>query len=587
MSIRLVFPNAAALRTVAMALYLALPLSAPADAAETAAKARFELTNVFSPELGKRGMVVSEEEIASRIGADVLARGGNAVDAAVAVGFALAVVLPEAGNIGGGGFMLVHLAKDNKTIAIDYRELAPAASHKDMYLNADGSVNRDELAYGYKGVGVPGTVAGMAHALEKYGTLKWQEVIAPAIKLAREGFILKPAHEESFASGRERFLRNSESTRIFLKPDGSNYQFGEKLVQKDLAWSLEQIAKKGPQAFYGGAVGERLVADIQAHGGIMTLADLQQYKVAEREAIHGNYRGHEVVSMPPPSSGGIHLIQILNVLEGYPIKDWGLNSSKTMHVMIEAERRAYADRSRYLGDPDFYQVPVAQLTDKRYAEQIRSGISLDKASKSADIAPGDLKAYESPQTTHFSVMDQWGNAVANTYTLNWSYGTGITAKGTGILLNNEMDDFSAKTGVANAFGLLGEEANAVAPRKRPLSSMTPTFVLKDGKVLLVTGSPGGSTIITTVLQVVMNVVDHDLNIAAASSVPRFHHQWQPDRVRLEFGFSADTIEALKSKGHDIRVGSPLGTTESILFSNGWMQGAADPRRAGGAAVGVQ
>ena len=569
-------------------LFCFAPLAlTPAYAADAAPQARFELANVFSPELGKRGMVVSEEDLASRIGADILARGGNAVDAAVAVGFALAVVLPEAGNIGGGGFMMVHLAKEDRTLAIDYRELAPAAAHRDMYLKADGSVDHNELGYGFKGVGVPGTVAGMAYALEKYGTLKWKDVIAPSIKLAREGFILKPAHEESFNKARSRFLRNKESARIFLKPDGSDYQFGEKLVQKDLAWSLEQIAKKGPQAFYGGEVGQRLIADIQANGGIMTLDDLKQYKVAERVPVRGAYRGYEVVSMPPPSSGGIHLIQILNVLEGYPIRDWGLNSSKTMHVMIEAERRAYADRSRYLGDPDFYQVPVAQLTDKRYAETIRSQITLDKATPSAKVAPGDLSGYESPQTTHYSVTDQWGNAVANTYTLNWSYGTGITAKGTGILLNNEMDDFSAKPGVANAYGLLGEEANAVAPRKRPLSSMTPTFVLKDGEIMLVTGSPGGSTIITTVLQIVMNVVDHELNIAAASAVPRFHHQWQPDRVRLEFGFSADTIDALKAKGHDVRIGSPLGTTESILFRDGWYQGAADPRRAGGSAIGLQ
>lgn len=580
--------RSAVLRAAAVALYLVLPLSSPhAAAAETVPQARFELANVFSPELGKRGMVVSEEELASRVGADILARGGNAVDAAVAVGFALAVVLPEAGNIGGGGFMLVHLAKADQTIAIDYRELAPAAAHRDMYLKADGSVDHNELGYGYKGVGVPGTVAGMAHALEKYGTLKWKDVIAPAIKLARDGFILKPAHEESFVRARGRFLRNKESTRIFLKPDGSDYQFGDRLVQKDLAWSLEQIAKKGPQAFYGGEVGQRLIADIQANGGIMTLEDLKTYQVAERVPVRGAYRGYEVVSMPPPSSGGIHLIQILNVLEGYPIKEWGLNSSKTMHVMIEAERRAYADRSRYLGDPDFYTVPVAQLTDKRYAETIRAKIDLNKATPSAQVAPGDLSGYESPQTTHYSVTDQWGNAVANTYTLNWSYGTGITAKGTGILLNNEMDDFSAKPGVANAYGLLGEEANAVAPRKRPLSSMTPTFVFKDGQILLVTGSPGGSTIITTVLQMVMNVVDHGLNVAAATAVPRFHHQWQPDRVRLEFGFSQDTIDALKAKGHDIRIGSPLGTTESIQFENGWHQGAADPRRAGGAAIGLQ
>lgn len=581
MSIKCASLFAASLLSLSFAstVQAAVPLAAP--------EARFSLSDVFSPELSRQGMVVSEEDIASRIGAEVLRNGGNAVDAAVAVGIALAVVLPEAGNLGGGGFMLVHLAKSNKTIAIDYREMAPGKAHRDMFLNADGSVDRDELARGWTGIGVPGTVAGLHHALEKYGTMKWADLIKPAIALAKEGFVLKPAHEESFARAQSRLGRNAESKRIFLDPEGKALPFGTKLVQADLAWSLTELAKEGPKAFYQGEIGKRLIADIQANGGIMTMDDLAQYKVVEREPVRGDYRGYQIVSMPPPSSGGVHLIQMLNVLEAYDIKEWGLNSAQTIHAMIETERRAYADRSQHLGDPDFFKVPVSQLLSKKYAETIRAQINMQRATPSVLVQPGDLEGYESPQTTHYSVMDKDGNAVANTYTLNWSYGTGLTAKGTGILLNNEMDDFSAKPGTTNAYGLVGAEANAVQPRKRPLSSMTPTIVMKDGKVFLVTGSPGGSTIITTVLQTVMNVIDHGLNVQAATNQPRFHHQWRPDWVRFEAGFSVDTLNALTAKGHLIQIGSPLGTTESIMYRDGVFHGAADPRRAGGGAVGPE
>jgi len=559
-------------------------VSLPSSNASAQQQVLYAQDAVFAPTIARNGMVVSEEAIASQVGADILKRGGNAVDAAVAVGFALAVVLPEAGNLGGGGFMLVHLREQNKTVAIDYRETAPAAATRDMFVQANGEVDSDALNFGYTGVGVPGSVAGLTHALARYGTMKLSDVIAPAIKLASAGFILKPSHENTLRNAQERLGRNENSRKIFLKADGSVPRFGERLVQKDLAWSLTQIASDGAKAFYEGAIGARLIADIQARGGVMTRADLKNYRVIEREPVHGTYRGYDIFSMPPPSSGGVHLIEILNVLEGYPLAEWGQNSAATMHVMIEAERRAYADRSKYLGDPDFVSVPVAQLTSKQYADDLRKQISLERATPSSEVAPGNLAPYESTQTTHFSVIDRWGNAVSNTYTLNYGYGSGITAAGTGILLNNEMDDFSAKPGAPNAYGLVGAEANAVGPRKRPLSSMTPTLVFKDGKLLMATGSPGGSTIITVVLQTIVNVIDYQQNIASAVSAPRFHHQWQPDNVRVEQGISLDTIALLRAKGHDVQIGRPLGRCESIMWDSGLFYGAVDPRaRSGGAA----
>jgi gamma-glutamyltranspeptidase / glutathione hydrolase len=555
-------------------------------AADTPAAGRFSLDSVFTPVVARSGMVVTEQALASQVGIDILRRGGNAVDAAVAVGFALAVVLPEAGNLGGGGFMLVHLAAEGRTVAIDYREVAPAAAARDMFLRADGSVDHAELDHGARSIAVPGTVAGLDHALRRYGTMDWKELIAPAIELASKGFAVDAAQAASLEMGRERLQRNAEAARVFLDAEGNSPDFGTHMRFPDLAASLQALQREGAQAFHGGALGARVVADVQRLGGVLSLQDLAAYRVVEREPVRGSYRGYEIVSMPPPSSGGVHLIQMLNILEGYPLGEMGQGSAQGVHLMAEAMRRAYADRSHHLGDPDFVRVPVAGLTSKRYAARLREGIDPQRATPSQQVQPGDPLPYESPQTTHFSVMDRWGNAVANTYTLNWSYGSGIVARGTGILLNNEMDDFSAKPGVPNVYGLVGGEANAVSARKRPLSSMTPTLLMKDGKVLLVTGSPGGSQIITSVLQTIVNVIDHGANIQTATNAPRFHHQWLPDQLLIEGIFSRDTAQLLRDRGHQVLETAPIGTTQSILFRDGLFQGAADPRRGGGKALGL-
>ncbi len=562
-------------------------LSIAVLAGETPAAGRFSLENVYTPVVAPRGMVVSEEALATDVGVAILRRGGNAVDAAVAVGLALAVVLPEAGNIGGGGFMMVHLAASKRTVAIDYREVAPLGAHRDMYLAADGSVDHAELDHGASSIGVPGTLAGFDHALREYGTLGWKEVIAPAIELAERGYVLNATQAASLAMGRERLLLNEEARRVFLNPDGQGPAMGSRRKSPDLAATLKVLRRAGVAAFYQGELGERVVADVQRLGGVLSAEDLRAYRVVEREPVRGEYRGYQIVSMPPPSSGGVHLVQMLNMLEGYPLGDMGLNSAASVHLMTEAMRRAYADRSRYLGDPDFVRVPVAPLTSKAYAARLRAGIDPLRATSSEDVRPGELAPYESPQTTHFSVMDRWGNAVANTSTLNWSFGSGIVARGTGILLNNEMDDFSAKPGEPNIYGLIGGEANAVAPRKRPLSSMTPTMVMKDGQVFVVTGSPGGSQIITTVLQVLVNVIDHGANIQGATNAARFHHQWWPDELLVESIFSPDTVAMLRQRGHHVLSTSPIGTTQSILYWDGLYQGAADPRRGGGKAGGLQ
>ncbi len=562
-------------------------LSLAALAGKAPAAGRFSLENVYTPVVATRGMVVSEEALATDVGVAILRRGGNAVDAAVAVGLALAVVLPEAGNIGGGGFMLVHLAAGARTVAIDYREVAPLGAQRDMYLAADGSVDHAELDHGARSIGVPGTLAGFDYALREYGTLGWKEVIAPAIELAERGYVLNATQAASLAMGRERLLLNEEARRVFLEPDGQSPAMGSRRKSPDLARTLKVLRRVGVAAFYQGELGERVVADVQRLGGVLSAEDLRAYRVVEREPVRGEYRGYQIVSMPPPSSGGVHLVQMLNIIEGYPLADMGLNSAASVHLMTEAMRRAYADRSQYLGDPDFVRVPVAALTSKAYAARLRAGIDPLRATPSEDVRPGELAPYESPQTTHFSVMDRWGNAVANTYTLNWSFGSGIVARGTGILLNNEMDDFSAKPGEPNIYGLIGGEANAVAPRKRPLSSMTPTMVMKDGEVFVVTGSPGGSQIITTVLQVLVNVIDHGVNIQCATNAPRFHHQWWPDELLVERIFSPDTVAILRQRGHHVQSTSPIGTIQSILYWEGLYQGAADPRRGGGKAGGLQ
>lgn len=484
--------------TPALALLCTSLTWMPAQA-QTAAQPviKYDLTyDIVSPIQSAHGMVASEQELATKVGVDILKRGGNAIDAGVAVGFALAVVLPNAGNIGGGGFMMIHDAKTGKNVALDFREMAPARASRDMYLDDKGNVVPGRSLYSHLAVGVPGTVAGLTHALNKYGTMKLWEVMAPAIKLANDGYPVSPSLALILAAERDHLGQWDSSKAIFFK-DGRPLKAGEKLVQKDLAKSMKLISREGASAFYEGAIAKKIVAEMAKHNGLITSDDLKKYKVVEREPVVGNYRGYQVMSMPPPSSGGIHIIQMMNILERYPLKEYGADSAQTIHLMAESMKLAYADRSEYLGDPDFTKVPVKGLTSRSYADELAKKIDPNRATPSTEIKPGKPQPYESDQTTHFSVADKAGNIVATTYTLNLNFGSGIVATGTGITLNNEMDDFSVKPGVPNAFGLVGGEANAVAAYKRPLSSMSPTFVLKDGKPFLVTGSPGGSRIITT------------------------------------------------------------------------------------------
>lgn len=541
--------------------------------------------DIQHPVMGNQGMVATQHEIASSVGAQVLSAGGNAVDAAVAVGFALAVVLPRAGNLGGGGFMLIHLADQDKTIALDYREVAPAQAYAEMFLDAEGSVDTQKSRFSHASAGVPGTVAGLVYAQQKYGSLPLRLVVKPAYDLANEGFVV--TYDLARVLAEASHLRsNSQSLKNYFKDGGAFYEAGELLRQPDLAWSLKEIMRHGSDAFYRGRIAQRLVSDMGANGGLITLDDLAAYQVRERDPVIGHYRGYEIVSMPPPSSGGVHVVQMLNVLEHFPLQQFGYGSAAAIHHMVEAMKWAYADRSKYLGDPDYVAVPVQQLIDKSYAAAIAEQISADRARPSAEILPGELFEDESRDTTHFSVVDADGNVVSNTYTLNFSFGSGITVPETGILLNNEMDDFSAKPGVPNAYGLIGADANKVEGGKRPLSSMTPTLVFKDGKPLLVTGSPGGSRIITTVLETLVNVIDHQMNIASAVNAPRFHHQWQPDTLFVEPGFSPDTVELLKKRGHQIEVTRTMGSAQSIVIDEGVLLGVADPRKPDAKAIAV-
>lgn len=534
------------------------------------------------PVEGERGMVVTGQELATQAGLEVLKKGGNAVDAAVTIAFTMAVTLPEAGNIGGGGFMLVHSAKTGETVAIDYREKAPARASRDMFLDKEGKVDSQLALFSHLAVGVPGSVAGLALALEKYGTITLAEALAPAIKYAEEGFILNDRAAQTIRAEEKVLKRFPATAAIFFKADGSAYKAGERLVQKDLAKTLRAIAKDGPKAFYEGETADLLVRQMQAHGGLITKDDLLNYRPVIRKPVSGTYRGYEIYSMCPPSSGGIHVIQILNSLEPFDIRKSGHNSAETIHLMAEAMKRAYADRSEYLGDMDFVRVPVKWLTSKEYALQLHGQIDRQKATPSATIRPGKAPLDESGQTTHFSVVDQYGNAVANTTTINTAFGSGIVVEGAGFLLNNQMDDFSAKPGVPNVYGLIGGDANAIAPNKRMLSSMSPTIVLKDGKVFLVTGSPGGPRIITTTIQVIMNVIDHGMNIQEAVHAPRIHHQWIPEELRIEKGISPDTIAILKSLGHNVVQRVPMGAASSIMvdLKTNRKFGAADPRREG-------
>jgi gamma-glutamyltranspeptidase/glutathione hydrolase len=539
------------------------------------------------PAWAENGMVVAQEEIAAAVGRDILKAGGNAADAGVAVAFALAVTLPRAGNLGGGGFMMVHDAKTNETKAIDYREMAPMSADRDMFLDDAGDADTEKSRFTGLATGVPGTVAGMQMVLEQYGTMSLADVLQPAIGLARDGIVVTADLADSLMGLENRLKKWPASEAIFYKEGGAFFEPGDLLIQSDLAATLQRIADQGPDGFYKGQTAQGIVDAVQASGGRITMEDMAGYKALSRDPVSGTYRGHEIVSMPPPSSGGIHIVQILNTLEEYPIGFLGHNSSDTIHLMAEAMKRAYADRSEYLGDPDFYDVPQAQLMSKTYAADIRKGISLSRATPSGQIKPGNLAPYESEQTTHYSIVDKDGNAVSNTYTINFSYGSGMVADGTGVLMNNEMDDFAAKPGVMNAYGLIGGDANAVEPGKRPLSSMSPTIVMKDGKVFMVTGSPGGSRIITTVVQMIMNVVDHGMNVAEATVAPRIHHQWLPEVLRVEEGLSRDTIAALESKGHVVEVMETMGSAQSIVVDAeaGLLLGGADTRQTSSAARG--
>lgn len=579
-------------RLLKVAAWLALcsaptlgPAQVPSTVPASAANVKYDLSyNIVSPVQAEHGMVASEQELATQVGLDILKRGGNAIDAGVAVGFALAVVLPNAGNIGGGGFMLIHDAKSGKNIALDFREMAPAKAKRDMYLDDFGQVVADRSLHTHLAVGVPGTVAGLTHALKKYGTLTLAEVIAPAIKLATKGYQVSPSLALILDAERDHLGQWESSKAIFFK-DSRPLKAGDILVQQDLATSLKLIAEQGPAAFYDGEIGQKIVAEMQRHNGIITAADLKHYQVVEREPVIGSYRDYQIVSMPPPSSGGIHIIEMMNILERYRLKQYGANSAQTIHLMAEAMKLAYADRAQYLGDPDFNKVPVQGLTSRAYADQLAEKINPEHATPSARIKPGQPQPYESAQTTHFSVADQAGNIVATTYTLNLSFGSGIVAGGSGIMLNNEMDDFSAKPGVPNAFGLVGGAANAVEPGKRPLSSMSPTFVFKDGKPFLVTGTPGGSRIITTTLQTILNVIEHDMNVAEAAVLPRIHHQWVPDQLRIERGINADTIKLLQDKGQNISVQPAMGRTQTIQMKDGMFYGYSDPRNPDGQTLG--
>jgi gamma-glutamyltranspeptidase/glutathione hydrolase len=534
----------------------------------------------------EHGMVVAQEKVAARIGADVLKRGGNAVDAAVATGFAMAVTYPRAGNIGGGGFMMIHSAQRGEDVAIDYRETAPAATTPTIFLGADGKPDIAKSRDSALGIGVPGTPAGLALALQKYGSGKFTlaELLRPAIELARNGFVLADDSADTLPEWYKRLARWPSSAKIFSRPDGTSLREGDTLVQTDLAATLSAIAEQGPSGFYQGPVAEKLVKAIADAGGIMTPDDLKSYQPVIRAPVRGTYRGYDIVSMPQPSSGGVVLLETLNILEGFPMSDMKQGSVPSLHVLIEAMKRAYADRARYLGDPAFVSAPVATLISKDYAAKQRAGIDLDHATPWTD-ALSATPPREGSNTTHFSVVDHFGNAVSNTYTLNFSYGVGLVADGTGVLLNNELDDFTAAPGASNAYGLVGFEANLPGPGKRPLSSMSPTIVLKDGKPVLVTGSPGGSRIISTVLQVIVNVLDYRMDVASAVAAPRLHHQWLPDEVRIEHGFPDDVIAALKAKGHTVI--EPMGQTSanSIGVTADGLLGAPDPRSHGAEAAG--
>jgi gamma-glutamyltranspeptidase / glutathione hydrolase len=554
----------------------------------------------------EHGMVVAAERRAAEIGADILRQGGNAIDAAVAVGFAEAVTNPCCGNLGGGGFLVAHLAAAHRDVFIDFRETAPAAATKTMYLDAAGAPIKGASLDGWRAVATPGTVLGLDAALKAYGVMSRDQVMAPAIALARDGFVLSQADAEFFQASALRFTGDPEAAKIFLRPDGAPLRAGDRLIQSDLAATLQAIADQGPDVFYRGAIAQKIDAAMRANGGILSAADLAGYKISEAPLLTCDYRGYRFVSAPPPSSGGATLCEILNVLEGYDLKRLGFHSAASVHLMVEAMRHAYMDRNTYLGDPAFVANPLDRLLSKDYAARIRAAIPPDKATPSQDVQPG-VAPHEKSETTHYSVIDNDGDAVAVTYTINGGFGAGVIAPGTGFFLNDEMDDFTIKPGVGNLFGLVQGEANAIAPGKRPLSSMAPTLVEKDGQVVLALGSPGGSRIITTVLETALNLIDYGMGLQEAVDAPRFHHQWLPDTVFAEpYAFSPDTQKLLEGMGYTIVVQAPWSAAEvaataalapaaraagnpDSAFGDkmrpGFVYGANDDRRPAGAAVG--
>ena len=540
----------------------------------------------FLPVIARSGMVVGPEQLAAEVGAQILRQGGNAIDAAVATGFALAVTYPRAGNLAGGGFMLIHLADDDRETLIDYRETAPAAASRDMFLDDEGNLDKQREYFSLQSAGVPGTVAGMLYALEKYGTLTREQALAPAIALARDGIPVSYSLFFEISASAQNLRKNPAAERQFFQPDGSAYAVGDIWRQPDLAWTLSEISEEGINGFYGGEVAQLITTEMESGGGLITAQDLADYRVVERQPVRGTYKDFEIVSTPPPSSGGVHIVQMLNILEGYDLQAMGHNSAAYVHHLTESMKLAYADRSLYLADPDFVDVPVTQLIDKAYAEQQRQRIDSNVATPSVDIAPGQLLGSESTETTHYSVADRFGNVVSNTYTLNFSFGSNIVVPGTGMLLNNEMADFASSPGSANAFGLVQGEANKIEPGKRPLSSMSPTIVFRAGEPWLATGSPGGSVIISTVLQTTLNAMVFDMNIATAAAEPRMHHQWMPDVLKMEEGFSLDTVRLLQAMGQNVDMASrTTGRTNSIMLDEGWLYGSSDTRRPGGWVAG--
>lgn len=532
------------------------------------------------PVRARKAMVVAQEPIATDIGVEILKRGGNAYDAAVAVAFALAVTYPTAGNIGGGGFALIRTASGEVNF-IDFREKAPARATRDMYLDKDGKPTRDSIS-GWRAVGVPGTVRGLELLHKKYGKLKWADLVRPSVRLAKNGVELSYSVARGLKAGERQLGDFPESKRIYLN-NGSYYEAGYRLRLPELARTLDRIAKRGPNEFYEGATARMLAAEMAKNGGLVSLEDLKAYTAVERKPLLGKYHGHDIIAAPPPSSGGIGMLQMMGMLERQDYLKAGMGSAQLAHSLAETMRRFYADRSQFLGDPDFVKVPVAGLLAPSYIAQ-RAATITDRATPSDSLKHGNVPAEESLETTHISIVDKDGNALSLTYTLNGGYGSGVTAPGLGFLLNNEMDDFSAKPGAANMFGAVGGEANAIAPGKRMLSSMTPTIVTKDGKLLLVIGAPGGTRIITGVMQAILNVIDFKLNIQDAIDAPRLHHQWLPDRLYLERGWSPDTADLLRKMGHTVETGAPgVSNVHAILVEAGWLQGAPDGRSNGKAA----